>query len=88
MAKLIFRGKLSPLACVVAETPEEAQYIRESTKEISRGTVDGKEAFILSATVPLNELYNLQKEVSLGSRRNIVFPGRVLSVPRISEASV
>lgn len=87
MAKLIFRGKLSPLACVVAETPEEAQYIRESDEEISRGTVDGREAFILSATVPLDRLHNLQKEVALGSRRNVVFPGRIFSVPRVSETS-
>ena len=88
VAKLIFRGKLSPLACIVAETPEEAQYIRESDKEISRGTVDGRDAFILSATVLLDTLNDLQREVSLGSRKNIVFPGRVLSIPRLSETSV
>ena len=87
MAQLKWGGKVSPLAFIVAETSEEESYILSSNKELNRGTVDGRACYILSATVPLDELHRLVKEVSLGSRREHLFPGRIFSLP-LSEASI
>ena len=85
MAQLKWGGKISPMAYIVAETPEEENFIRQyPDKKITRTVYEGKVAFVLSATLPLDYLLNLQKEVSLSSH-NTLFPGRTLSIPRIGE---
>ena len=87
MAKLMWGGKVSPKAFIVAETSEEEAYIHRSKTEIAKGIINGRTALIVSATKPLDYIFNLQKEVSLGSRTSYLFPGRILTLPERDETS-
>lgn len=80
MAQLKWGGKVSPKAFIVAETPEEVDYIRQQG-EYPIVEVDGRTAYCVSATLPIDEIFNLKRKVSLGPLGNTLFPGRVISIP-------
>lgn len=69
MARLKWDGKISPIVFIIAENRLEESYIRTSKKEVSRGVIEGKHAFILSATHPLDHIKLLQDEVVAKSKR-------------------